>query len=280
MNKSIFLLSSLTLTSTGLFAQDDLQVFFIDRDVTYFQEGPSTLNLTPFDEPYYFTAGAELPTGLISSLSLSAPNTSVTIPQKNSNEWEFETGFDSAFALADNAPAGTYTFSGTGQIGDFSLNLQVATALPEPRTFTNFNSLRDVDPTKPITVEFLPLNVPEGTDVILEVEVSYYVEETQSSIELWSAPDERSDGLPGIDPTRTSITLPANLLQGSAFNSYDIFVRHSVLNQLAEAPAPFTDTMLATLQSATTFMQITTQQPTNPSWANYPWLTNDGWINT
>ena len=145
------------------------------------------------------------------------------------DEYVYEPDFVTEQEMTAAVPAGTYTFSGTGNtVGPFSQDVTLPSYSPlTPLKVTNFNELQSFDISQPLTIrweEFTEGQGPgpnAGSAGIIDVEVTAYTE--FGSFTAWFSVDEIPEGGLGMLPTVTEVTIPAGTFTNDALYIVNIF---------------------------------------------------------
>jgi len=150
----------------------------------------------------------------------------------NPFEYKFEIGFFSESEMTGYIVPGTYGFTWAVQMGNSRnepMELPAYDPL-EPRKLLNYDALQDIDPMQPVLIEWEPLTGMGDKGGFIDVEVAF---SDGGNRVVWSSNDYVTEGL-GLDPSTTSVELPAGILQGSPTNQYEVNVYFARIEYLVE----------------------------------------------
>lgn len=282
-------IQSLSLLAVSLLAgavqAQTVEFMGISRGEDWQQISADVLQEFEWDSPYWAEAFIEWSEGTITDAVLVHPTEGSFPFEVDGSEVYLEGDYDSAAEMMAEWVAGTYTFQGTGSsIGAFSIEAQVDAYTPlAKKKITNFDALQSADPTQDIVIEWEPFT-DAGELGLIFVEISYYVDEHTYVNDVWVAPDSRTDGLPGLPADATSVVIPANTLQGSPYNQYDVWVEF-VSAKSAGDSAPFDGAFFIVTTETSTFFHLKTPAvtPKDPYLGTWPvgasdWTNATGWF--
>lgn len=225
--------------------------------------------------------GVQLATHLFEDFTVFwGRTTGISLPV--STEIDVEVSYASEQDLINNPPATSYVF--TSEAGPVATVEMGDIALPDAQPVKEYTALQSIDPTQDVTISWDPYTMnPSAVDAILEISVSYYDENLNDTVTIWEPVRTREgDLLPGIDPSTTAVTIPANTFVGSASGYYEIFILYSDVMTLFEEGGT-TKGWLETVELSVP-VQI---MSSNPTWAGYPVVDNYadtgdflGWVET
>ena len=233
MNK-LKLLTVILLNLTTLYVHgQNLEVLYFERNEALFQNGPSSLIpvTQQFTESDWYDFSVFAGISLLDASATSATLTPaggggpLTLVPWDSTDYELEVGFNSRADMVNTVINGTYTYSGTlfptgNQVGiPFTETLDVDTYVPvAPKRLTNYAELQAFDPAQPLTISWQPFSDLNGKDGFIEVSVGFW--DGLSYHDIWMS--EPAEGSFGLDPSTTSVQVPAGVITGSPFNYYDV----------------------------------------------------------
>jgi hypothetical protein len=267
------------------------QIEFFVAEYTQFmvQTGPDTLvpfgdHTNGFDGNYQFfgsvlTDGSEIITGG----TLSGPfGTKDLQLLDDGDEYTYEPIFTTQQEMVAAVPAGTYTFSGTGNtVGAFSQQVTLPSYSPLTNLkVTNFSELQSFDITQPLTIRWEEFTQGQGVGPnagyagLIDVEIIGYTE--SSDFTVWDSSGLIPENAIGPLPTLTQVTIPAG-----TFNTETTYI---VLIFFARIDSGVDGTVPGALAAAVTSYELEFNiypEGTAPvdTWAGYP-VDPLGWADT
>ncbi|HSH09419.1 MAG TPA: hypothetical protein VK995_03470, partial [Oceanipulchritudo sp.] len=145
-------------------------------------------------------------------------------------EFQYKTGFSTMDEMVQFLPPETYSFKWTtvsGSTLNEPLDLPAFEPL-EPRKLINYDALQNIKPQQPVVIQWEPMSGLDGKDGFIEVEIIYTDEWSHF---LWSSEDLVEEGF-GLDPTTTSVEVPAGTFIGSPDGRYQILISFARIEYL------------------------------------------------
>jgi hypothetical protein len=276
------------LAGSGLYAQE-VGLLMVERSHVLFQDGENS-SVPAEQEPdvglrnFYFMAGAELDEGTINPFTISGPGGTPVenIPYEGPDDgYNLEEEFSTELELMDATPAGNYTFNGTGSsIGAFSESLYLASySKLTRRLVTNYTELQSFDPAQPVTINWEPFVEGQGANGGVILVDIFRVMESGDKEDMWSSDEVTPPDAFGLDPSSTSVEVPAGVLTGSPIGTYEVAILFIRIEHMEELSAPLEGTLLVSITSMELYLRI--KEETEP---NYPYhrlvLTPGAWLTT
>ena len=209
----------------------ELSALHIDRGSVYLQPSQDVIELVgtlvPGEPSWYFGCGLSLESGTLSNPRVAGPGFPQGFPMEYFHgdegvEYDFETSFLEEADIRTFSPAGEYAFTGSGSvIGPFTETITMGELSPlSPKRITNLDALQSIDPAQPFVIEWEPFT--DAGDGMAFIEVDIIATSDWGKDEIWESPEE--EGSFGLDPSATSVEVPAGVLAGREQQSFEVVI--------------------------------------------------------